>query len=151
MIATSANAGPNTAQIESWDGPGGQHWVAEAERYDRMTGSFGERIIEAAAPGPGERVLDVGCGTGAVALAVSALVAPGGSVMGLDVSGPMLACARRRADAAGIASVSFRNGDAQVCPLPPASFDAVVSRFGVMFFDDPVAAFANIGLSLIHI
>ena len=148
MIATSANAGPNASQIESWDGPGGQHWVAEAERYDRMTRSFGERIIEAAAPGPGEQVLDVGCGNGAVALAVSALVAPGGSVMGLDVSGPMLAYARRRAEQARIASVSFRQGDAQVYPLPPAGFDAVVSRFGVMFFDDPVAAFANIGRAL---
>ena len=148
MIATSANAGPNASQIESWDGPGGQHWVAEAERYDRMTRSFGERIIEAAAPGPGEQVLDVGCGNGAVALAVSALVAPGGSVMGLDVSGPMLAYARRRAEQARIASVSFRQGDAQVYPLPRAGFDAVVSRFGVMFFDDPVAAFANIGRAL---
>jgi len=67
-----ANAEPNASQVESWNGPGGQHWVAEAERYDRTTGSFGERIIEAAAPGPGERVLDVGCGNGAVALAVSA-------------------------------------------------------------------------------
>jgi len=148
VIATSANAGPNASQIESWDGPGGQHWVAEAERYDRMTRSFGERIIEAAAPGPGEQVLDVGCGNGAVALAVSALVAPGGSVMGLDVSGPMLAYARRRAEQARIASVSFRQGDAQVYPLPWAGFDAVVSRFGVMFFDDPVAAFANIGRAL---
>jgi hypothetical protein len=59
MIATSANAGPNAAKIESWDGAGGRHWVAEAERYDSMTRSFGERIIEAAAPRPGERVLDV--------------------------------------------------------------------------------------------
>jgi len=148
VIATSANTGPNAAQIESWDGPGGQHWVAEAERYDRMTGSFGERIIEAVVPRPGERVLDVGCGNGAVALAASALVAPGGSVMGLDISGPMLAYARRRAEQADTASVSFRKGDAQVYPLPPASFDAVVSRFGVMFFDDPVAAFANLGRAL---
>ena len=148
MIATSSDAEPNASQIESWDGTGGQHWVAEAERYDRMTSAFGERIIQAAAPRPGEQVLDVGCGNGALALAASGLVAPGGSVMGLDVSGPMLAYARRRAAAAGIASVSFRKGDAQVYPLPPASFDAVVSRFGVMFFDDPVAAFANLGHAL---
>ena len=148
MITTSANTGPNAAQIENWDGPGGQHWVAEAERYDRMSRSFGERIIEAVVPRPGDEVLDVGCGNGAVALAASALVAPGGSVMGLDISGPMLGYARRRAAAAGIASVSFRKGDAQVYPLPPASFDAVVSRFGVMFFDDPVAAFANLGRAL---
>src|SRR5262252_8630744 len=103
VVATGGNGGPNAAQIESWDGPSGQHWVAEAERYDRMTRSFGERIIEAAAPRPGDEVLDVGCGNGAVALAVSALVAPGGSVMGLDISGPMLGYARQRAAAAGIA------------------------------------------------
>src|SRR5262249_15576542 len=148
VIATNAEAAPNVSQIENWDGPGGQHWVAEAERYDRMTRSFGAQIIEAAAPRPGERVLDVGCGNGAVALAVSDLVAPSGSRAGLDIPGPRLAYARRRAEAAGIASVSFCKGDAQVYPLPQASFDAVVSRFGVMFFDDPVAAFANIGRAL---
>src|SRR5262252_171951 len=112
VVATGGNGGPNAAQIENWDGPSGQHWVAEAERYDRMTRSFGERIIEAVVPRPGERVLDVGCGNGAVALAASALVAPDGSVMGLDISGPMLAYARRRAEQADTASVSFRKGDA---------------------------------------
>src|SRR5262249_56681982 len=71
-----------------------------------------------------------------------------GESMGLDSSGPMLAYARLRAEAAGVTSVSFCKGDAQVYPLPQASFDAVVSRFGVMFFDDPVAAFANIGRAL---
>jgi SAM-dependent methyltransferase len=148
VVVTGASAVPNASQIESWDGPGGQHWAAEAERYDRMAGSFGERIIEVAAPRPGEQVLDVGCGNGAVALAVSALVKPGGSVTGLDISGPMLVRARQRAETAGIASVSFRKGDAQVYPLPPGSVDVIVSRFGVMFFDDPVAAFANLHRAL---
>src|SRR5262249_4292632 len=109
-----------------------------------MTRSFGERIIEAAAPRPGEQVLDVGCGNGAVALAVSALVEPGGSVTGLDISGPMLACARQRAETAGIANVSFRKGDAQVYPLTRGSFDAVVSRLCLMVFADRVGAFATL-------
>ncbi|HEX7168852.1 MAG TPA: methyltransferase domain-containing protein [Acidimicrobiales bacterium] len=139
---------PNDAQIESWDGPGGEHWVAEAARYDRMNERFGERIVEAAAPSAGERFLDVGCGNGAVALAIADLVGPEGSVTGLDISGPMLANARRRADAAGLGNVTFEKGDAQVAPIPDQSFDAVVSRFGVMFFDDPTEAFRNLQRAL---
>ena len=139
---------PNTTQIENWDGPAGEHWVAEAARYDRMNAPFADAIVEAVAPQPGERFLDVGCGNGALALAIAGRVGPDGAVTGLDISGPMLANARRRADAAAVANVTFSQGDAQVHPLPEAGFDAVVSRFGVMFFDDPVAAFANLRRAL---
>jgi SAM-dependent methyltransferase len=139
---------PNTAQIEIWDGAGGEHWVAEAARYDRMNARFAERIIESLAPKAGERVLDVGCGNGALALAIAGLIGPDGSVVGLDVSGPMLANARRRADAAGKTNVTFDKGDAQVHPIAEQSFDAIVSRFGVMFFEDPIAAFRNLHRAL---
>lgn len=139
---------PNDAQIESWDGAGGEHWAAEAERYDRINSGYTEHIVRAASPAPGERVLDVGCGNGALSLAVAPLVAPGGSVTGLDISGPMLATAERRAAEAGRDDVSFTKGDAQVASLPDASVDVVVSRFGVMFFDDPVEAFANLARAL---
>lgn len=138
----------NVEQAEYWDGSGGEHWVADAERYDRINRRFGERIVPAVAAQPGERVLDVGCGNGALSLALAPLVAPGGSVLGVDLSGPMLGEARRRAAAAGLGNVSFEKGDAQVAPLAEASFDAAVSRFGVMFFEDPVAAFANVGRAL---
>ncbi|MDQ3756482.1 MAG: methyltransferase domain-containing protein [Actinomycetota bacterium] len=139
---------PNTEQVEYWDGRGGEHWAADADRYDEINRRYGERVVEALSPQPGERVLDVGCGNGALALAIGPRVTPEGSVLGLDLSGPMLAEARRRAERAGLANVEFEQGDAQVAALPAASFDAVVSRFGVMFFEDPVAAFANIGRAL---
>lgn len=132
---------PNEEQIEHWDGEGGEHWAAEAEAYDRLNRRFAERLVERLAPQPGERVLDVGCGNGALSLALAPLV---GAVVGLDISGPMLATAAGRAEAAGLSNVTFEKGDAQVHRLPEASFDAAVSRFGVMFFEDPAAAFANI-------
>jgi SAM-dependent methyltransferase len=130
---------PNAEQIEYWDGAAGDHWVAQADRYDWMNVHFGERIVDALQPRPGEQVLDIGCGNGAVSLAIARLVTPNGIVRGLDISGPMLATAHRRAEQAGLDNVTFDKGDAQVYPLPDATFDAAVVRFGVMFFDDPAA------------
>jgi SAM-dependent methyltransferase len=100
-------------------------------------------ILGAAGLRPGGNVLDVGCGCGGTTLAAARLVAPG-QATGLDLSAPMLARARADAGASGLDNVLFVQGDAQVHPLGSARFDAVLSRFGVMFFDDPVAAFANI-------
>jgi SAM-dependent methyltransferase len=134
----------NTEQAEHWNtGPGVAHWVTNQARYDRMHAPFTALILDAASLRPGENVLDVGCGCGSTTLAAARLVAPGRAA-GLDLSGPMLARARADAAAAGLANTVFRQGDAQVEPLEPASFDAVISRFGVMFFADPVAAFANL-------
>lgn len=139
---------PNEPQIESWDGAGGEHWVVEETRYDRMNAGFGARIVDRLAPQPGEHILDVGCGNGALTLAIAPLVQPRGSVTGLDISGPMLRNAESRVTEAGLPNVSFIKGDAQVHPLPSAHFDGVVSRFGVMFFDDPTKAFANLCTAL---
>lgn len=134
----------NEAQREYWNGGGGERWVAEAERYDMLNQRFGRRLVEVLAAQPGERVLDIGCGNGALALEVAKHVGLDGAVVGLDISEPMLGVARERAHAAGAGNVTFEQGDAQVHSLPPASFHAVTSRFGVMFFEDPVAAFANL-------
>lgn len=130
----------NAEQISNWDGPAGEHWVREQDRFDRMLAPYTDVLLGAAALAPGERVLDVGCGTGALAVAAAAT---GAQVTGLDVSAPMLAAAERRAAAAGV-EVEWVQGDAQVHPFPAGTYDAVVSRFGVMFFDDPAAAFANL-------
>src|SRR6266852_2050 len=108
---------PNVPQIASWDGPLGQRWVADAERLDRMSGAFGERIIEKLALQPGEHIVDIGCGNGALTLAIGATSGPDGSVIGLDISGPMLELARSRARRAGVVNVFFEKGDAQVHPL----------------------------------
>jgi SAM-dependent methyltransferase len=101
-------------------------------------------LLETAAPKPGEAVLDIGCGTGATSLAFAQAVAPDGRVVGLDVSAPLLRQARTRSSDL---AVTFVEGDAQVHPVQP-EFDLVTSRFGVMFFDDPAAAFGNMSRAL---
>jgi SAM-dependent methyltransferase len=130
----------NTAQAEHWNsGEDAVHWTANQARYDRMLEPFTAMILQAAALQAGRQVLDVGCGCGTTTLAAARLVTPGEAV-GIDLSGPMLA----RARGARLANATFEQGDAQVHPFEPASFDTVISRFGTMFFADPVAAFANI-------
>jgi SAM-dependent methyltransferase len=133
----------NTDQAERWNsGDDVAHWIRNQARYDRMNAPFTALILDAAALRPGSGVLDVGCGCGGTTLAAARLVAPGQAV-GLDLSGPMLARARADAEAAGLGNAVFQQGDAQVHNLEPARYDTVISRFGVMFFADPVAAFAN--------
>lgn len=130
--------------LSSWDGADGDRWAREADRYDRMSRRFAAAIIEAVAPRPGEDVLDVGCGNGALLLAIAGMVTPEGTVTGLDISSPMLDVARHRANELSVDNVVLVHGDAQVAELERATFDAVVSRFGVMFFDDATAAFMNL-------
>ena len=134
----------NAEQRKRWDEEEGHHWVAEAERFDRMLAPYGDRVIAGLAPEPGEKILDVGCGNGALLLDIAARVGPQGGVVGLDLSGPMLGLAEKRAAERGIGNAWFTKGDAQVHDFGPWKFDGVTSRFGVMFFDDPVAAFANL-------
>lgn len=134
----------NTAQAEHWNtGPGVAHWVGNARRYDRMHQPFTAMLMDAAGLQPGQQVLDVGCGAGGTTLAAARLVVPG-EVTGVDLSGPMLELARASAQKAGLGNVTFDQDDAQVRRFGPARFDAAISRFGVMFFEDPVAAFTNI-------
>jgi SAM-dependent methyltransferase len=122
-------------------------WERRADSLDSFSDAYGAPAMDALRVQPGERVLDVGCGPGATAIELAARVSPGGDVVGVDVSPAMIAAATRRATTAGVSNVRFVVADAQTEGLGE-DFDAVYSRFGVMFFADPVAAFANIGGAL---
>ncbi|MDP9334095.1 MAG: class I SAM-dependent methyltransferase [Actinomycetota bacterium] len=131
----------NERQTEQWNGVESNHWVEKAERYDRQLAPFADMLFERLTLAGTDRVLDIGCGCGATTITAAAQAQ---RAVGIDLSGPMLAVARNRAADAGLANVEFVEADAQVHRFVPASFDVVVSRFGVMFFDDPTAAFANL-------
>ena len=132
----------NEDQIRFWNDKAGRDWVDLQERMDANLAPIGEALIAFAAPTPGMAILDVGCGTGATTLALARMAGPQGKVTGVDVSAPMLRLARRRAEKADLA-ITFVEGDASICKFA-AQHDLIFSRFGVMFFDDPVAAFANL-------
>ncbi|MBN6037692.1 class I SAM-dependent methyltransferase [Amycolatopsis sp. 195334CR] len=135
----------NTAQAEAWNGYEGEHWASHDDRYDAVNGGFNEFVLEAAGITESDRVLDLGCGNGQLTRQ-AARRAHRGRVVGVDLSGPMLATARARAKAES--HLTFVQADAQVHPFEPAGFDVALSRFGVMFFADPVAAFANVHRAL---
>ena len=133
----------NVEQAAAWDGPAGDAWVAREEFQNAALAAHTERLLAAADVQPTDHVLDVGCGTGDTTRAAARL-AVDGDALGVDLSSAMLARARERAAAEGLTTVSFEQADAQVHPFADARFDVVISRFGVMFFGDPVAAFANL-------
>jgi SAM-dependent methyltransferase len=132
----------NSAQIAEWNGPLGARWATQQEEMDALTAPFGQDALNAAAAQPGERVLDVGCGCGASTLALGRSVGVNGAVVGADISRAMLEIARRRAAEAGLGHVNFAEADASSASLPK-DLDLIYSRFGVMFFAEPVAAFAH--------
>ncbi|PSJ56033.1 class I SAM-dependent methyltransferase [Kumtagia ephedrae] len=135
---------PNRDQAALWNTASGAAWVEMQAVLDRMLEPFGRLVVDAGDPGEGGRALDIGCGGGATTLAMARRVGVGGRCLGLDISRPLVAAAKARAVAQGVTNASFVEGDAQTHPFERDRYDAVISRFGVMFFDDPVAAFANI-------
>ena len=137
----------NVDQARAWDGEEGEHWALHADRYDAAVRRYDSYLIDAALLVEPDRVLDVGCGAG-VSTRDAARVATAGRVLGIDLSARLVEEARRRSDAAGITNTSFVPGDAQVYPFESEVFDVAISRFGAMFFADPVAAFANVARAL---
>lgn len=136
----------NADQIAYWNGPSGQRWAERHTAQERLLGPIADVLIDRAKPRPGERVLDVGCGSGATTFAFARAVAPDGFALGLDVSEPMLAQARALAPK-GL-PLDFALADATVYPFEPDGYDLLASRFGVMFFADPVASFTNLRRAL---
>jgi SAM-dependent methyltransferase len=135
---------PNHEQAEHWNrGDEVGHWITHQARYDTMLEPFAAMLFDKAAIGTGDRVLDVGCGCGATTLE-AAHFATEGEAVGIDLSVSMLAHAKADARSARLRNVSFVEGDAQLHPFEPDQFDAVISRFGLMFFADPIAAFTNL-------
>jgi len=122
--------------------------VALQQALDELFEGASERLLALARPQAGQRVLDIGCGAGALSLETAYQVGPSGSVLGIDVSRALLERAEERCRAAGLTSLVFQEADAQVHPFEVAAFDLAISRFGVMFFADPVAAFANLASGL---
>jgi ubiquinone/menaquinone biosynthesis C-methylase UbiE len=137
----------NSEQIEFWNGRPGARWVTHQETLDRVIGPIGDLAIERAAVAPGERVIDVGCGCGATTLALAAKVGVSGSMVGVDVSAQMLSRARARAEQLSGGRIELVEADASTHAFP-FSADLIFSRFGVMFFRDPILAFQNLHRAL---
>jgi SAM-dependent methyltransferase len=132
---------PNRDQASYWNEQAGHRWVAMARDLDAQLEPFGIVVASKLGLASGERVLDVGCGAGATSLMLAERVRPG-PVVGIDISGLLLERARQRGE--GIKNLRFENADAQTFTFAASSYDAVFSRFGVMFFADPIEAFRNL-------
>ena len=138
----------NAQMRRYWNEVAGPRWVSRAEIQESRNSEVAELLLRAAQAVPGERVLDVGCGPGATALPLAEAVGATRHVTGIDISEPMLGLMRRRIADRAVKNLTALLADAQTHPLPPASFDLLTSRFGVMFFADPAAAFRNLAVAL---
>jgi SAM-dependent methyltransferase len=134
----------NPDQAAHWNDRAGHAWADLSDALDRLLAPFVPLLLDAAALQPGGRVLDIGCGAGAVTLAAAARVGSEGRAVGVDISAPLIEAATARARKAGLANAEFVRVDAQAHAFESERFDAILSRFGVMFFENPVAAFRNL-------
>ena len=133
----------NAGQAAYWNGPSGKVWAKEQVKRDRDHAAITRAALELANPRPGERVLDIGCGSGTTTLLIADAVGAAGTVTGIDLSAPMLVVARRRAKERA-SKAEFVEADVTDYAFTAKAFDLAFSQFGVMFFADPVAAFANV-------
>lgn len=147
MTATQTPAVGNRDQAAAWDGPEGAHWTEHEQQYDAVGRRLDPYLFAAANLAPGEQVLDVGCGCGRTTREAARRVAPG-HVLGVDLSRRMLDRARERSEEEALTNVAFLQADVQVHPFEADAFDLVLSRYGAMFFTDPVAAFSSLHAAL---
>ena len=133
----------NTAQHQYWNTIAGPRWVGLGGFVERRVAAVNDLLLTRSGVGAGESVLEIGCGTGAATVPFAEAVGPRGRVVGVDISEPMLEGARKRVAESGLANITLLQVDAQVHPFEPDQFDLITSRFGVMFFADPFAAFSN--------
>jgi SAM-dependent methyltransferase len=131
-------------QAAFWNGPGGKMWIASYERIQKSIAGFSDQVLAAAAAKPGEKVLDIGCGTGTTTGKLASAVGGEGHVLAVDISEPLVKVAREQK----LLNATFAVSDAATYPFDPGVFDLVFSRFGVMFFADPVVAFKNLQRAL---
>ena len=142
---TQDEAGASNAdQRRYWNEKGGPAWVANEEMYEQELAPLGRIAMDRAKVTLGEQVLDVGCGMGQTSLELAGRVGSDGSVVAVDIANPMIERAQQRARHAGLENIQFQVADAQTFAFQAAQFDLLFSRFGVMFFDDPIAAFRNL-------
>jgi SAM-dependent methyltransferase len=148
-MATDLPNGPaNAAQAEYWNSAWGERWIAYQEALDQRFAPLTELLIGRASVRPGECVIDVGCGTGTTTVQLAEAAGAHGSVLAIDISEPLLAVARRRCLEGGHANVRCVCADVQTHRFERGCHDLALSRFGVMFFDDPIAAFKNLSRAL---
>lgn len=138
----------NEQQHEYWNGEAGERWAADDATMATLLGPIAEDLLAHLQPASGIAALDIGCGGGSQSVQLAERIGAGGQVLGVDISEPMLQIAREKGQPAGAAALTFLQADAATYAFDPASVDLLFSRFGVMFFDDPVAAFSNLRQSL---
>ena len=148
MDSSEQDTSANADMIEYWNDHAGPSWVKFHKKLDGQIGGIGKTAIDRAGIKAGQHVLDIGCGCGDSSLELARRVGPEGAVRGIDISAPMLALAEQRAALVPALKLEFRQLDAQTADFSSAPFAHVFSRFGVMFFDDPVSAFGNIRKAL---
>lgn len=144
----TAEFSANPEQAEYWNTLIGPKWVLLQAEIDQHLAPLNAMLTKSAGVASGHKVIDVGCGTGDLALHLAEVVGPTGAVLGADLSAPMLALAERRRAERGYGHLRFQQVDAQTHAFEPAAYDLALSRFGVMFFGDPVAAFRNVRRAL---
>lgn len=143
-----AQKGAKDIRAEDWAGEMGEKWLANLDKFEGMIAPVGEALLAAACIAPGEAVLDLGCGGGGTTIALAKAAGKEGRATGLDISPALAAHSAKRAALAGVQNVDFIIGDATVAKLDQGAYDVLFSRFGNMFFEDPVAAFTNLRSAL---